>query len=240
MFSKKFFYIILIFCILIPILNLYADSDNSYLEDEFSYENEIVSDPLEPYNRAITSVNDKMYFWLLEPVSSGYSKVLPEEPRIGIDNFFKNITFPIRFVNSILQFKFAKAGIEIARFVINSTIGFAGFGDPAKSCFCIETEPEDSGQTLGFYHMGSVFHLDWPFIGPSNFRDTIGLIGDFFLNPINYIPNMWIVTGIHVFEKINKTSLHLGEYEKLKKESVDYYLLIRDSYEQYRDKEIKE
>ena len=91
-----------------------------------------------------------------------------------------------------------------------------------------------------FYHMGSIFHIDWPFLGPSNFRDTIGFIGDFFLNPINYIPNFWIVTGLHAFEKINKTSLHLGEYEKLKKESVDYYIHIRDSYEQYRNKQIKE
>ena len=88
--------------------------------------------------------------------------------------------------------------------------------------------------------MGSIFHIEWPFLGPSNFRDTLGFIGDLFLDPINYIPNFWIVTAIHAFEKINKTSLHLGEYEKLKKESVDYYINIRDSYEQNRKKLIKE
>jgi phospholipid-binding lipoprotein MlaA len=213
---------------------------SSGLEDEFSYSEEIVDDPLEPYNRVITSFNDSLYFIVLNPTATGYSAVVPEGSRIGIRNFFHNILFPIRFVNNILQLKFAKAGIETARFLINSTMGFVGFLDPAKSCFCLETPDEDFGQTLGFYKIGSLFHIDWPFIGPSNFRDSVGYVGDLFLNPINYIPNMWIVMGIHIFEKINQTSLHLGEYEKLKKESVDYYLQIRDSYEQFRKKEIKE
>jgi phospholipid-binding lipoprotein MlaA len=222
---------------------LFAGSDmqSSDLEDEFSYSEEIVADPLEPYNRVITSFNDSLYFILLDPTAKGYAAVVPRGSRLGIRNFFHNIMFPIRFVNNILQLKFAKAGIETARFIINSTMGIAGFLDPAKSCFCMESYDEDFGQTLGFYKMGSIFHIDWPFIGPSNLRDSIGYVGDFFLNPINYIfPNMWIVTGIHVFEKINHVSLHLGEYEKLKKESVDYYLQIRDSYEQFREKEIKE
>ena len=221
---------------------IYAEpgTEVSNFEDEFSTENSIVADPIEPYNRVITSINDEMYFLLLEPTSSGYSKILPESSRIGIRNFFHNIAFPIRFINSLLQFKIQKAGLELSRFIINSTMGVAGFADPARDCFCMFTEEEDFGQTLGFYGIGSIMHIDWPFIGPLNLRDTIGYIGDFFLNPINYIPHMWIVTGIHVFEKINQTSLHLGEYEKLKQESVDYYLQIRDSYEQYRRKEVQE
>ena len=240
--KKKVFIIFLFILTILSNCLLYAGSNeiSDDLEDEFSYSNEIVADPLQPFNRVVTSFNDSLYFWAMKPAAEGYSALVPKTPRIGVRNFFHNIMFPIRFVNSILQFKFEKAGIEIARFVVNSTIGVLGFVDTAKDCFCLETTDEDFGQTLGFYKIGSIFHIEWPFLGPSNLRDSVGYIGDFFLNPINYIPNMWIVTGLHVFEKINKTSLHLGEYENLKKESVDYYLQIRDSYEQFRKKEIGE
>ncbi len=240
--KRRLIFIFIFLILLFNVLYIYAETGTevSTFEDEFSESSTIVADPLEPYNRVITSFNDKMYFWALKPVATGYSKVVSKGPRLGISNFFRNITFPIRFVNSLLQFKFKKAGIETLRFIINSTVGLAGFGDAAKYSLKLQPQDEDFGQTLGFYHMGSIFYIDWPFLGPSNLRDSIGWVADFFLNPINYIPNMWIVTGLHVFEKINKTSLHLGEYEKLKKESVDYYIQIRDSYEQYRNKQIKE
>ncbi len=239
--NKKIFLLIFFYIFTFSIY-IYAETGTevSTFEDEFSESSDIVADPLQPYNRVITTINDRMYFWALEPVAKGYSHVVSEGPRISISNFFRNITFPVRFINSLLQFKFKKAGIETVRFIINSTIGLAGFGDAAKYSLKLQPQDEDFGQTLGFYHMGSIFYIQWPFLGPSNLRDSIGYIVDFFLNPINYIPNMWIVTGIHVFEKINKTSLHLGEYEKLKKESVDYYIQIRDSYEQYRNQQIKE
>ncbi len=240
--KNKITFFVVLAILFLQNIYIYAETDSSMsvFDQDISFENEIVADPLQPYNRFIASVNDKMYFWALKPVATGYSAVLPEQPRIGIRNFFHNLTFPIRFVNSILQFKFEKAGIEIARFVINSTMGIAGLADPAKSCFCIETTDEDFGQTLGFYKIGSIFHIEWPFLGPSNLRDSIGYVGDWFLNPINYLPNMWVISGIHIFEKVNNISLHLGDYEKLKKESLDYYLNIRDSYEQLRKKEIKE
>lgn len=240
--KKRYLFLFIVFYILIFNFYLFGETGTevSTFEDEFSESSTIVADPLEPYNRVITSFNDKMYFWALEPVSSGYSKAVAKGPRIGINNFFRNIAFPIRFINSLLQFKFEKAGIETVRFIINSTIGLAGFGDAAKYSLNLEPQNEDFGQTLGFYHIGSICYIQWPFIGPLNLRDTIGYIVDLFLNPINYIPNLWIVTGLHVFDKVNQTSLHLGEYEQLKKESVDYYIQIRDSYEQYRNKEIKE
>ncbi len=231
--------------IFISIGYIYAQ-DNNFAEDELeqefsqSSENYQVCDPLYGYNEKVTKLNDKLYFWVLKPTAKGYSKIIPKGVRSAIVRFFKNITFPIRFVNSILQFKFKKAGIEISRFVVNSTVGLAGFFDPARSWFHLSTSPEDTGQTLGFYGFKRPIHLDWPFLGPSNTRDTIGMVGDWFLNPIDYIPHFWWVTAIYVFKKINYTSLHIGEYEKLKKESVDFYPFLRDLYEQNRLKLIKE
>ena len=241
---KKMIFVITVIVIFFSInLLCFADTDEmpSGLENEFlEHTNKIVNDPFSGYNRMIASFNDKVYFWGLKPTSSFWSKLVPKTIRNYINNFFRNLTFPIRFVNSILQFKIKKAGIILSRFFINTTIGVIGFDDAANRCFDFKPQNEDFGQTLGFYHLGSIFHIEWPFIGPSNVRDTIGFIGDLFLNPTTYIPNLWIVTGIYTFKKINYTSLHLGEYEKLKKEAIDFYPFLRDLYEQNRIKLIKE
>ena len=246
---KKKIYILLIFLFIIfSLINLYADSMENQDEFPAAIEEEYTSstsyqacDPLQPYNRMWYGFNDRMYFWVLKPTATGYSKVVPGFFRRCISRFFKNLAFPIRFVNSVLQFKFKKAGIETARFLINSTIGIAGFGDPAKKYFHLQTSPEDFGQTLGFYHFRRPWHLEWPFLGPSNTRDTIGTVGDLFLDPVNYIvANYWVAAAVYAFKKLNNISLHLGEYEKLKKESVDPYSFIRDLYEQNRIKLIKE
>ena len=230
-------WIFLLFLIVVPV---YAQG-NSSLEEEFGPpEKVIVNDPLEPYNRAITTFNDRAYFYALKPVAKGYAKIVPETIRLSIDRCFRNLQFPIRFVNNILQLKFKGAAIELSRFVINSTIGIAGFSDPASKWFHLEPRNEDFGQTLGYYHMGSVFHIVWPFIGPSNLRDTIGKAADIFTQPATYLLDWWILLSARAFQKINYTSLHLGEYESMKKGAVDYYVFIRDAYEQMRIKEIKE
>ncbi len=224
-------------------LNLFADNDSfpSDISEQFEQNTSyIVCDPLQPYNRGIFAFNDKVYTWFLEPSAKGYSKIFPKKIRHWFNNFFKNLLFPIRFVNNILQFKFKGAGIETARFILNSTIGVVGFSDVAYWKFHLKPHDEDFGQTLGFYHLNNTIHLEWPFIGPSNIRDTIGFVGDLFLNPISYIPNLWIAGAIYTFKKINYTSLHLGEYEKFRRESLDFYSFIRDMYEQNRIKLIKE
>lgn len=242
MMKKKAIFCVIIFFV-INVSCLYAKSDEGKvaLEEEFGPpEKVIVNDPLEPYNRAITTFNDKAYFYALKPVAKGYARIMPETIRISVDRFFRNLEFPIRLVNNLLQLNIKGAGIESARFVLNSTIGIAGFTDPAKKWFHLEPQEEDFGQTLGHYNMGSVFHIVWPFIGPSNLRDTIGKAGDIFTQPATYLVDWWILFAARAFERINYTSLHIGEYETMKKEALDYYLFIRDAYEQMRIKEIKE
>jgi len=90
-----------------------------YAELEEDYEGELISDPLEPFNRAMFYFNDKLYFYLFKPVAQGYSFVVPEVAREKISNGFYNLRFPIRFVNDLLQAKFKYAGVELGRFVVN-------------------------------------------------------------------------------------------------------------------------
>lgn len=204
-----------------------------------------VFDPLHGYNRFMTKVNDKFYFWMLKPTASGYRKVVPQGVRISINRFFNNLLFPVRFVNNVLQLKFKGAGVELARFGINTTLGVVGFGDPAKKRFDLNAYPEDFGQTLGYYGIGGGFHLVLPILGPSNLRDTVGLVADFYLDPICYIGTCYAdewepAMGIQAYKGVNYTSLHIGEYESLKKDAIDLYPFLREVYEQSRKKEIAE
>jgi phospholipid-binding lipoprotein MlaA len=66
----------------------------------------VLPDPLEPVNRVFFQVNDKFYFWILKPVASGYKAIVPQDLRVGVRNFFSNLTTPIRLVNCLLQVNF--------------------------------------------------------------------------------------------------------------------------------------
>jgi phospholipid-binding lipoprotein MlaA len=200
-----------------------------------------ISDPLEPLNRIFFAFNDKLYFWFLKPVARGYIVIAPEPVRVGVKNFFSNIFFPIRFANCLLQVKFQGAGNEIGRFLLNSTIGVAGFMDIAGNKLGIKAYDEDFGQTLGFYGLGNGFYINWPVIGPSSALDTVGLAGDFMLEPTYYLDvDTRYKLGLKAYKTVNNTSLSIGDYEGLKDAALDPYVAVRDAYIQYRLNKIKE
>lgn len=218
-----------------------ADADGLDLEAEFeSAEAKPVSDPLGGYNRLMTKFNDRFYYWLLKPTAQGYRTVTPEIARLAVGRFFNNLLMPVRLTNNLLQLKMQRAGTELARFVVNSTVGVLGFGDPAGNSFNLQPYPEDFGQTLGHYGIGSGFHLVLPLLGPSNLRDALGLVPDYYLTPVNYIDPQELRLAASAIERINFTSLHIGEYESLQKDAVDFYILLRDGYEQRRAQKVKE
>lgn len=203
-----------------------------------------IADPFEPVNRAFFRFNDKLYFWVFKPVATGYKAIIPEDGRIGIRNFFSNAGTPVRLVNCLLQAKFKGAGNETVRFVLNTTIGIAGFFDPATITFKIEKQEADLGQTLGIWGIGPAFYINWPILGPSSVRDTVGYVGDRLFDPRTYVAYYFFVaelvnSGTWVLDKVNETSLTLGEYENLKKAALDPYIALREAYAQYRENKIK-
>lgn len=199
-----------------------------------------VADPIEPFNRAMYHFNDKFYFWILKPVAQGYKFLVPTPLRTGVKNFFYNLITPVRMVNCILQGKFYSAGTEFTRFVINSTVGMLGFVDPAQNYPMLKAKEEDLGQTFGNYGIGNGFYIVWPFLGPSTLRDTVGMAGDLFLNPVNYVRPAEAALGITAYEKVNTTSFYIGDYEAIKEASLDPYSAIRNAYIQNRKKKTKE
>jgi len=214
-------------------------------EAEFEEAKPDVYDPFEGYNRAMTSFNDFLYTWVLEPVGRGYAYVVPESPRRGVRNFFNNLLYPVRLVNNLLQLKVRNAGEETLRFVTNTTIGIFGFWDPAREWFGLEAHEEDFGQTLGYYGVAAGPHIVLPFLGPSNLRDTLSIYPDNFLDPkgqrepVGQTGNYVQEYGLWAFDAVNEASLRPGEYESLKKDAVDFYAFLRDGYEQMRRKEIE-
>jgi len=214
-------------------------------EDPFSEEGlELeVTDPIETFNRGMFWFNDKLYFYLFKPVARAY-RVVPEPARVSVGNFFSNLATPVRLVNCLLQLKFRETGTELGRFVVNSTVGLAGLFDPAKSWLDWEEQSEDFGQTLGHYGAGEGIYLVLPVFGPSDIRDGIGLVGDYFVHPVTspyYVKlNNWEVMALSGFERINKLSLDKDTYEGIKRDSLDPYLFVRNSFLQFRRAKIKE
>jgi phospholipid-binding lipoprotein MlaA len=192
-----------------------------------------ISDPLEPLNRDFFWFNDKLYFWVLRPGARACSKVAPKPVRSSVQRFFVNVRYPVRLVNHVLQGRLKPAVEETARFVVNSTLGLAGFFDPADE-LKLELQPADSDQTLGVYGIRPGFYLDWPILGPSSVRGSAGIAGDTLLTPWTYL---YIEVGLPVrtFELLNATSLHPGEYEDFKKAALDPYVALRSAYYDSRE-----
>jgi len=201
-----------------------------------------VYDPLEPVNRGIFWFNDKMYFYVMKPIAK-VLRYTPEPLRISIKNFFLNLQSPIRIVNAGLQGKFAVAGNELTRFVTNTTLGIGGLFDPAKEHFNIRLHVEDTGQTFGYYGMGPGPYLVLPFLGPSNLRDGIGLVGDTYMDLTFQIwgkgKNNYDYIGARAVDTLNDLSLDKDTYEGIKRDALDPYLYLRDAHAQYRRNQVR-
>lgn len=136
-----------------------------------------VYDPWERMNRRIYNFNTKFDRYVFLPVVSGYEFIMPDFAESGVSNFFSNIGELENFINSALQLKPTATGTALGRFALNTTVGIAGLWDPATKMGLYEWK-EDFGQTLGRYGVGDGPYLVVPLLGPSNLRDTTGLVAD--------------------------------------------------------------
>lgn len=203
-------------------------------DDPFGFTEErrsLFSDPLQGFNRVTFVINDRLYFWALKPMAIGFKYLLyPEVIRKSLRKCFINIAFPRRFLNCIFQLKMKGAGVELTRFVVNSTVGIAGLFDPSTRFFHLSPYDEDTGQTFGHYGMGPGCYLVVPIIiGPSTVRDFFGGLFDMVMTPFILLPGSGTVV------LINDISLGLNPYEDLKKASLDPYIGIRNAYMQHRE-----
>lgn len=191
-------------------------------------------DPLEPMNRGIYKFNDVADKAVFKPVASGYKAIAPTPVRAGINNFFNNLSNVVTIVNQLLQFKFSKAAETTGRFVVNTTVGILGFIDVASRTG-ISNYREDFGQTLGYWGVGTGPYLVLPFLGPSNLRDTFGLVTDwFYFDPLGYIEEPRTRNVLLVTKFIDKRADLLPGSDLLDEAALDPYAFMRDAYSQRR------
>ena len=215
-------------------------------------------DPLEPVNSAVFEFNYRLDKYVVKPAAKVYNFFIPPDVQQSFSNVFQNIRFVPRLLNNLFQAKFQGAGIELSRFLINSTLGVGGLFDPAGIMFELKTPQEDLGQTLGTYGMGPGPFLMVPFLGPFTLRDGVGFIGDGLLDPFNWfilpffktdsIPQLvqhrptirTIQFGLAGGEAVNARSLTLEKFQGVEEGTLDLYGAVRNAYLQQRLKAIQE
>jgi phospholipid-binding lipoprotein MlaA len=198
-------------------------------------------DPWEAFNEKMFAFNYRVDKYVLKPIAKGYNFIMPDELQKMVDRGFTNINWVPRFVNNVLQGKWSGAGRELARFLINSTIGIGGLWDMAKQEWGIEPSKEDFGQTLGFYGVPPGPFLVLPFMAPSTVRDSIGTAVDGAMDPLSYyIPFIWDRLLMRIGNLINERSLNLDLFEGVEESTVDLYTSVRNGYLQRRARQIRE
>ena len=224
------------------------DEDDEYYEDDEEFDDTVVdiNDPLFAINYTFFNLNDILYTVVFKPAAQTYNVFIPVEFRTVISNFFYNLRFPIRFVNSLLQFKGTKAAQEVGGFFVNTTLGIGGLGEVA-SHWDLKPSPEDLGQTLAFYGAGNGFYIHYPILGPSSLRDSARFIDSFFLDPVSWLRYdkfggySWRTTvAITAYDKFNELSLNYEDIDALKAAALDPYVGVRDAYVEHRNKLIAE
>jgi len=219
-----------------------SDGKSVVAEDDLDeYQVVSIPDPLEPVNRVTFWVNHQFYTFVFRPVSKTYERVFPKKVRTGVYNVFDNVEYPVRFVNDALQGKFGDAGKETGRFLVNSVLGVGGIGRPADHMPALANVPRpDTGQTLEKWGIGHGFYLVLPLLGPSSARDTVGLAGDYALNPISWVSIVyggytWII-AISATAAMSDMPNKFDTYDAATKNSLDRYLAARTAYSQYRNR----
>ena len=217
--------------------------DDSFFEDDFAadeleVDGAAMSDPFEGFNRGMFAFNDWVYANLLDPVSKGYTAIMPDPFETGIENFFSNLRFPVRVVNHTLQGNLDLAGKETGRFLVDSTVGVLGFMKPSDDIPDLANGDTDLGMTFGTWGIDHGPYLILPFIGPSSTRDLIGFIGDSFLDPTNLIDEDEVRIGLGALDFINRSDEILINYDRVVESSLDPYIAIKDIYQKRRNQDL--
>ena len=192
-------------------------------------------DPFEPVNRAVYSFNDGFDRAIAKPVAEGYRAVVPDIARSGVTNFFSNLEDVWIMFNNLFQGKVESALDDMARVLVNSTVGLFGVVDVASD-LGISKHNEDFGQTLGRWGVASGPYVVLPFLGSSTLRDALGrglvdMQGDI-VRQLDHVPtrNSLLVTRL-----INTRANLLDASRIVEEAALDKYSFTRDAYLQRRE-----
>ena len=194
-------------------------------------------DPLERINDDIFAFNSAFDYFVLEPVAKTYAAVVPLPAQTGIRNAANNLGVARKAVNNLLQAKPIAASREVARFIINSTVGIVGIFDMARK-LGLEPSDQDMGITLGLYGISHGAYLVLPLLPPTTVRDGLGRVADSFMNPLSYFTPYYVPLSVTVADTVNNRALNMKTYDALKL-SIDPYGAVRNAYLQVRQRKLE-
>jgi phospholipid-binding lipoprotein MlaA len=197
-----------------------------------------VWDPLESVNRKTLKMNGVLDRWIFDPVTSAYAFVVPGPARLAVRRFLVNLNSPVVLANDVLQLAPLDAAVTVTRFGINSTIGVAGFFDPATK-LGITGHSSDFGETLALCGVPSGPYLILPALGPTTARDGTGYVVDLLFQPMTYLltplPTLIFYTSLQQGSVgLASMDAHKLQLHALETSSVDFYAALRSAYYQDR------
>lgn len=196
-------------------------------------------DPWESFNEKMFSFNRQLDRLVLKPVATVWNTIVPDVVQQSLRDAFDNLGMPRRLVNNLLQGKGNGAGQELARFLLNTTMGIVGFFDVATE-LGLEKSDADTGQTLGVYGVGPGPYLVLPFLPPLTVRDGIGFGIDSAMDPLSYFIPFAATAGRTGGRIVNERSLNLELFEGVEETVLDLYTAVRNAYLQRRQQAIAE
>jgi len=193
---------------------------------------EYTDDPWEKWNRKVYKFNRIVDLKIASPVATAYVSISPKIVQQGLRNFFTNLDDVPTVINSLLQGKLKNSASDFGRLLVNSSIGIAGFWDPASRIGLVKHQ-EDFGQTLGVWGIPSGPYVMLPLLGPSTVRGLASYAEypDYdLLNNIDHTSTRRILKSL----KLIGYRVEFAKYDDLLGGSLDEYVFIRDAYLQSR------
>ena len=209
-------------------------ANNAGVGDAAANDRDNSHDPLEGFNRAMYTFNDKLDKYALKPLAKGYRAITPTPVRKSVSNFFSNLHEPMVMLNNLLQGKPGQAASDLGRLLINSTVGIAGLFDVSTK-IGLPKHNEDFGQTLAVWGVGDGPYLVLPFFGPSNLRDGVSLPVDWETYPPNHMEERSTRDKLLLVEIIDKRAQLLDASDILEQAAGrDPYVFVREASRQRR------
>jgi len=198
-------------------------------------------DPLQNFNRKMFALNRVADKVAIRPVAKAYVKVTGPKERVLIGNFFANLRAPVTIINEVLQGRPEPALQSTGRFVINSTVGFLGFFDPASE-MRLPAHPTDFGVTLAHWGVPEGPYLVLPLVGPTTLRDVWRLPVDSYFDPMGWYSRehdfKWHAQYLPSLAYLVTLRASALPIDPVIDSSYDPYAFMRDAYRQHRLYEI--
>jgi phospholipid-binding lipoprotein MlaA len=200
-----------------------------------------IEDPFESMNRGFYAIHQGIDRALFRPLALGYSHLTAGPVGKALHNLVTELGEPVVFGNDVLQLRIKRAGVTLARFLVNATVGVGGLSDPATR-MGLPYHDNGFGTTLGRWGFKPGPYIFLPLLGPTTLRDLIGTGMDFYSDPlgrIHYHDRGDVLVGVTVIGGLDLRARSEPDLKQIETMGTDSYATLRSLYLQQREAEIQ-